>query len=282
MSFSAIEVQIRDLGENINQLIVLTDELIETLDGLADEVDKCFKKVTITKVTGSACAIFGGVLGIVGFGLSFVTFGTSLGLCIAGGVVAGSGGGAVGIARITDAICNSKRGREANNAIERYNRHIQTIQEKARDIGEELTRIGEIDTDFASWVLAYGSASTGLGIGWRLIVNTILRGLDVAEGIGRTGLEAGVTAFRALGTVGKVFHIGGGVAGIIFLPVDIYTLVDSSIDIHKDNKHKVSRNIRSTISTLRESSPTKESVDTFIAEILRIQASRYNNVQTGI
>jgi uncharacterized membrane protein YgaE (UPF0421/DUF939 family) len=54
------------------------------LEELANNLDEHFKKISKAKVGGAAGAIVGGILGIVGFGLSFVTFGASLGLTIAG------------------------------------------------------------------------------------------------------------------------------------------------------------------------------------------------------
>lgn len=63
------------------ELIQLTINLFRNM---ADELDVHFGRINGAKIGGSSAAIIGGILATVGFGLSFVTFGASLGLSIAG------------------------------------------------------------------------------------------------------------------------------------------------------------------------------------------------------
>ena len=62
----------------------MVEKIIGLLKDLADELDKIYKGVKISKVVGASVAIGGGVLAFVGFVLSFFTFGASFGLTIAG------------------------------------------------------------------------------------------------------------------------------------------------------------------------------------------------------
>ena len=57
-----------------------TDALMEDLEELADNPDEYFNRISKAKVGGAP----GTILGFVGLGLLFVTFGASLGLDIAG------------------------------------------------------------------------------------------------------------------------------------------------------------------------------------------------------
>lgn len=59
-------------------------ETEKMLNNLATLLDEKFKKISIAKTAGATTSIVGGILSAVGFGLSFVTFGASLGLSIAG------------------------------------------------------------------------------------------------------------------------------------------------------------------------------------------------------
>ena len=43
-----------------------------------------------------------------------------------------------------------------------------------------------------------------------------------------------VTVFKSLSCTGRVLHVGGFVASVVFLPLDIYTLVTQSISLHKE------------------------------------------------
>jgi hypothetical protein len=70
--------------DQLHQLVDENDALVVELEELANNLDEHFKKISKAKVGGAAGAIVGGILGIAGFGLSFVTFGASLGLSIVG------------------------------------------------------------------------------------------------------------------------------------------------------------------------------------------------------
>ena len=61
-----------------------TDGLMVDVEKLADNLDEHFNRINKDKVGGATKAIVGGILGVVGFGLAFVTFGASLGLVVAG------------------------------------------------------------------------------------------------------------------------------------------------------------------------------------------------------
>ena len=62
----------------------LRTERKNTLALLKDLRQDRYQKRCILKVAGASAAMVGSVLGIIGFGLSFVTFGASLGLLIPG------------------------------------------------------------------------------------------------------------------------------------------------------------------------------------------------------
>lgn len=64
--------------------IVICSQVVTELNLLADNLDQHFQKIAKAKIGGSAAGVVGGVMATVGFGLSFVTFGASLGLAIAG------------------------------------------------------------------------------------------------------------------------------------------------------------------------------------------------------
>lgn len=70
--------------ECLLEWIALCSQVVIQLNSLADNLDEHFQKIAKAKIGGSAAGIVGGVMAIVGFGLSFVTFGASLGLSIAG------------------------------------------------------------------------------------------------------------------------------------------------------------------------------------------------------
>ena len=66
------------------------------------------------------------------------------------------------------------------------------------------------------------------------------------------GNEAGETVFRTLGSVGRGFHFVGFAFNAVFIVVDIYTLVKTSVDVHKGSKVKVAKDIRTVAKVLED------------------------------
>ena len=194
---------------------------------------------------------------------------------VTGATIAGLGGAAVAVAQIVDAIHSTKKFKAAEEAIKEYNNIKETLTEKIVKIGIELETLGDIDRDFTEWVefvarLVYQGCITGKSIGWNIIGSTIRASRAIAEGIALGGSKAGVTAFKTVGTTGlrAAGHIGAGVVGILLIPLDVYTLVDSAIDTHKKTPHKVSKQIRETAKMLEDGCPTKQQVDEAIEKTL--------------
>ncbi|XP_052074755.1 uncharacterized protein LOC127712401 [Mytilus californianus] len=264
--------------------IVLCSQIVNELTSLADNLDEHFQNIAKAKIGGSAAGIVGGILAIVGFGLSFVTFGASLGLSIAGGVIAGAGGLTVGGSVATDAFLSRKRKQAAEELIKKYNKKLDEVKNKYLIIHVELQKIAEltnlgscIEEVFPHWIkfwwnLVKGAGQAGWGTGASIIYTTIKSSFQLAtvlDDAAITGLRIGGGVFKTFGTVGRVFHVAGGVAGIVFLPLDIFTMVDSAIDVHKKNPHEVSSAMRKLAKKIEEECPTKDSIKTMIAETLR-------------
>ena len=75
------------LSQLKEELFLLSDmvrKVVMEANQVANDLDSHFSHVTRATIAGAATSITGGILCAVGFGLSFVTFGASLGLSIAG------------------------------------------------------------------------------------------------------------------------------------------------------------------------------------------------------
>ena len=181
----------------------------------------------------------------------------------------------MGIAQLVDFIHSSRRFKVAEKAINEYKNLNASLKEKILDVGAELELLGNINTDFKDWMkligkLVLGSGGALKGIGWNVIGNTILTATDIAQGITLGGSKAGLTAFRTAGTctARAATHIASGVVGILLIPLDIYTLVDTSIIMHKKKPHTVAEEIRTMAGILYVDCPTRLEVDTAIENTL--------------
>ncbi|XP_053400581.1 uncharacterized protein LOC123541451 [Mercenaria mercenaria] len=206
----AMRVSMHTFFHNI--LPILTGDLLK----YADDLDKAYKDIKISKIAGQSGCVVGGVLAVVGFGLSFVTFGASLGLCIAGGVIGGAGGVTSGGASIADSVKARDAKKKAEVQFKVCNEAIGKILEDCKSISDKLERIGEIENRFPFccefWrKLMFGSGKAVAGFGWQIVANTVInairigRTVDIASDV----TSAVVPVFRTLGNTAKGLHIAG-------------------------------------------------------------------------
>ena len=173
-----------------------------------------------------------------------------------------------------DTIRSSLIGKQAEEALRRYNNHREAIIKECCKISDELKLCGNIDKNFNEWVefwgkIVFGLGSVGKSVGWNVIGVAITGSRNIATGISMGGARAGMTAFKTIGSsTGRAFHIAGGVVGVLLMPLDVAVLVTTAIDIHKKNPNKASKEIRATANRLRNECPTEKEIDRFISHTL--------------
>lgn len=257
--------QFRQVIKKRDALVVVFIEIADNLDGHSSRINK-------TKVGGSTVAIVGTILGGVGFGLSFVTFGASLVLTIVGGVTAGVGGAVVTGSQIADTVLSKQRRSSADHILEEYKSQVESLLKEYGEINKLLQTYGDIEKDFPSWASFWSKIviNSGMGvkkIGVDLIGRTVLNSIrmaSVVEDTASTGGKVATTIFKTMGTTGKVFHVAGAAFGMVLLPLDIYTLVTSSIDVHYANPHQTSKKIRELAATITAECPTEEDIESMM------------------
>ena len=80
-------------------------------------------------------------MAIVGFGLSFVTFGASLGLTVAGGILAASGGVTMGGADIGDWVVSRSHMKVVERVIEQDRELSTEIRKSAEGLSTEVKKL---------------------------------------------------------------------------------------------------------------------------------------------
>ncbi|XP_053400552.1 uncharacterized protein LOC128557311 [Mercenaria mercenaria] len=252
---------------------ILTTNLLK----YADDLDKAYKDIKISKIAGQSGCVVGGVLAVVGFGLSFVTFGASLGLCIAGGVIGGAGGVTTGGASIADSVKARDAKKKAEVQLKICNEAFCKILEDCKLVSDKLERIGEIEIRFPFWCkfwrkLMFGSGNAVAGFGWKMVANTIINAVRMGKAVDTATdvTSAVVPVFRTLGNTAKGFHIAGGVVSTVFLPFDIYSLVSNSVELHTNEAHDISKRIRQAVKDIQDKCPKKEEIDDMIDKCIAV------------
>ena len=200
------------------------------LRALAEKLMVHHNNVCKAKVAGSSASVAGFVLSAVSFGLSFVTFGASLILAGVGLRVGAAGGVTNAGSMIAEACIQKDTFDTAQKIIDEDREATEAIGKLLEEFGKEAQKIeikNGVKAGFISAFIAKNCVETGFKFGARIA------GIAASEG--------GEALFRGLSVAGRVVHIGGfaGFAiSAVLLPVDIYTLVTSSMETDASRKGK--------------------------------------------
>lgn len=190
-----------------------------------------------------------------------------------GGAVAGIGGVTVGGSLIVDNVLSKKTKTKAQAQLTVYSNYIVTIKKTCLDLSLQLGNTKKLEDQFPDWVRfwAYFTHGQDPNVSENQWTETqqLLENLDtftaaarfvIGEGMG-TGVRIAGAAVRVTGTS---LHLISGVIGALMIPLDIFTIVDSAIDLHKKNKHKTAKLIIQLSETIRKELPTEKDIKNMI------------------
>lgn len=183
------------------------------------EIDGRRKKVNFAVITGSSAGILSGALVVTGILLAPVSFGASLGLSIAGGVIGVGSGLAAGVARTFEAVKQKITLKDLENIkqamIQREQRFFlayHTVAHLFRNDNNGIESSNEYRLDVGSkGLLAIGGA------------------LRAAHG----GVAIGFAAVRLGGAAAAA---AAAVLGPISLVFDVAFLIDAAVNMRNRNK----------------------------------------------
>ena len=227
MAQSKLSKQVVQLKAKVHDWIPKRKATVRTLRSLADKLMEHHNNVQIAKVAGSSASIAGAVVAGVGFGLSFVTFGTSLILTAVGAGVAAAGGLTGAGSSIAEASIQKDTLITAQEIINDDREATQAIRKLLEELGTEIKE------------RIIGNGVKGGLTGAFVLTNCVQTGFKFGARVaGTAASEGGEALFRGLSVTSRVAHIGGFAVSAILLPFDLYTLVTSSIEIDAARKGK--------------------------------------------
>ncbi|XP_048242843.1 uncharacterized protein LOC125375899 [Haliotis rufescens] len=247
-------------------------QVVETLNDLANEVDKEVRKARIAKTTFASTGILGSGLAIGGIIAAPFTFGASLGLTIAGvalGVSSGVGGL---VTTIIDRLLNSKKTKAAYAAANKYLNIVDCIVQIMEEIRNEWN--AQIEQDFKDKIrnvsdpettktlevfLLSMKATSEFGAAGAKIASTsvALASRTMVASVSRT-----VANVLKTGTMGLA--IGGAALAAITIPVDVYTIYKNSRAIHVNEESAAAKKIRELATDISKERPFALSDDALI------------------
>lgn len=222
-----------ELSSSIKAWASKREEAIQSLRNLADELMQHHKNVHIAKVSGSSTSIAGFGLVATGFGLAPVSFGTSLILSAVGGAVCAGGGMTAAGASIAGSRIFKSKLEEAQQIIDAdrcAQEPVKKLMDKVNDLNSQASKITKVDVkNFVSFKVSLAS----------FIKNLVDVG-KVAKSSARvatTAVSEGAEAVvRSIGVASNAARIGLFAVSAAFLPLDIYTMVTSAMEIDSARK----------------------------------------------
>lgn len=243
-----------ELKSSIEACLAIRDITLENLRKLKHNTEESYDKSRKARIAGTVGTITGATIGVVGFGLSFVTFGASLGLTVAGGILAGAGGVTIGGAEIgnfavskthlknAQAACDTDREamEKAKHLHDRLTSCIESLQTRHPKFSEERIRAIVIN------MVKYGKSGVKGAYGAYQLIDAawdVGRNIYTAAEIAKAGVQVSArTAWASLSTAGRVVSGVTVAFDLIFIPIDLAVLIKSAYDVHKYNGGKGTSN----------------------------------------
>ena len=216
----------------LSRQLTVRRRTIDHLRFVADELSSMELKCAGAKIGGSATGIVGGILAVVGFGMSFsgVLAPAGVPIGIAGAAVAGTGGLTTGITLIVENVLKKI-------GIDKVETDLKEDYFRAIQISVLMKRAVQDHRFARRWKINYQDAVSFVSI----VPRTLKVGLLTAVAVGR-----GVA--RAAATTGM--HIAGIVFASLIIPVDIAQVIVSSIQIRHKKPSEIVQTMRSTAEKL--------------------------------
>ena len=261
--------KLQEIPLRIERLLGVRDVTLKNLYSLVEEIEISYDKSRKARIGGTVATVSGSVLSIVGFALTPVTFGASLGLGIAGGIIAAGGGTTIAGAEIGYYVVSKEKLKHANTACANDRKEMEELKNLGEEYAELVSSLAEkYDTTedemherlkkTATEVYTVGKmAGRGVYYSYKLLDGFADIGRTVEKAIttaARAGQAGSRTAWAGLSTFGRVFGIVGVVFDTVFIPIDIAVMVKSAYDVHQYKKGKSNSNraeeVRNLISQL--------------------------------
>lgn len=131
----------------INEWLFCNMELQTICNDLIRELEGFRKNANIATVSGIGTLFMGSILGIVGFVLSPITAGVSLGLSIGGGALMASGGTIITGAKVNEKIQNREPMRKLIRYQNCYQERLKRLQSVLAKLNEDLETLEKLSQE---------------------------------------------------------------------------------------------------------------------------------------
>lgn len=205
------------------------------LRAVAQETQRNHENVNIAKLSGASASLAGGGLVIGGFVAAFFTFGVSLIISGVGVGLATTGGAIISGSTLAEHLLSKSQAKVVQAALD-------ADRKKTKELDELLKKIAKAQSNL-NMAVQTGKLGAAMGVGFKTAYTI---GTNVAA-----AAESGGQAFvRCLSNVGRGLHFAGFAFSVALIPLDIHTLVQTSIKVHKGSIPDIVKDINKTADDL--------------------------------
>ncbi|XP_027055142.1 uncharacterized protein LOC113682186 [Pocillopora damicornis] len=267
-----------DLINTFKQWIPKRKRTMEKLEELASKLHQQHINVSKSTIAGASASTVGGILAIAGLIATPFTFGAGLVVSLVGAGIGGTGGLVMSVSKVIEIILAKLGLKEVQGVIDEDKEACTQLQEKLDILGRFISDFREIESNGFEFLHNLGGGEFTTSTEEK--INFSARFFRVFSGAASIG--AGAVAAGAFARAGGLVRAGaaagagaanlvGGVAGAVLLPLDIYLLVKSSLEVHRGSTTQVVDHIRKLLGELEcpEEEEIQEMVRKFITKKIR-------------
>ena len=248
---------------------------MKKLEQLASKLHQQHIKVGKSTIAGASASTVGGLLAIAGLITAPFTFGAGLVISLVVAGIGGAGGLVMSLSKVIEITLAKLRLKKVQGAINEDGEACRQLQEKLDNIERFISDFREIESN------GFESAKREFTTSTKEEIDFYARFFQVissAASVGAGAIAAAGAFARAGGLAGvRTAHLAGGVVGAVMLPLDIYILVKSSLEVHRGSTTQAVNDIRELLSELKcpEENEIREFVQKFTEK--RLIAAVNNN-----
>ena len=278
-SYAQVIMRFRELGRleedvvsTFRRWIPKRKRTLEKLEELATKLHEQHIKVSKSTIAGASASTVGGILAIAGLIAAPFTFGAGLVVSLVGAGIGGAGGLVMSVSKVIE-ITLAKLGlKEVQGAIDEDKEACTQLQEKLGNLERFISNLREIESNGFEFLHQLVEREFTTSTEEKIDISArFFRAFSSAASVGAGAFAAAGAFARAGGLAGvRVANLAGGIVGAVLLPLDVYMLVKSSLEVHRGSTTQAVNDIRKLISELEcpEEEDMQKMVRRFIAEKL--------------
>ena len=272
-----------DLFENFRQWRPTRKRTREKLEELASKLQEQHIRGSKSTIVGASAGTVGGILAIAGLITAPFTFGAGFVVSLFGAGIGGVGGLVMSVSKVVEVTLAKLGLKEVQRTIDEDKEASGPFRERLDDLERFISDLRRIESNGFEFLRSRAKREFPPSTEGRIDLSAMFLRTSTAS----VGAEAVATAFslaRAGGLAGtRAAQIAGGVIGAVVLPLDIYMLVKSSLEVHRGSTTQAVNDIRKLLSELKcpEENEIQELVQKFIEQRLNevFDDGVSNNVQ---